>query len=74
MSLHRIGACRDAKCQTSAAFLKRGEYIEKEKNLLNLSDIEDFFRIERILSKIFLKKTISVLSMHLHHLGDVLGT
>ena len=35
--------------------------------MLNLSDIKDFFRIERIL----LKKTISILSMHLHYLGDV---
>ena len=46
--------------RTSSAFLKRGGYIEKEKLLLNLSDIEDFYRIERILGKIFLKKIISV--------------
>ena len=50
----------------------RGEYIENETFLLNLPDIKVFFRIERILSKPFLKKTISIHGMHLHHLGDVL--
>ena len=40
--------------------------------MLNLSDIKDFFTIERILSKALLKKTISILSMHPYHLGDVL--
>ena len=50
----------------------RGEYIENEKFLFNLCDIKAFFRIERILSKPFLKKTFSILSMHVHHLGDVL--
>ena len=30
--------------KTLSAFLKRGEYIENEKLLLNLSDIEAFFQ------------------------------
>ena len=45
--------------KTSTALLKIGE----QKLLLNLSDIE---------VKTFLKKTISVLSIHLHLLGDTL--
>ena len=57
--------------KTTTAFLS-GEYIENETFLLNLPDIKVFFRIERILSKPFPKKTISIHSMHLHHLGDVL--
>ena len=32
-----------------------------------------FFRIERILSENFHKKTISILSIHLHYLRDTLG-
>ena len=51
---------------------KNGEYIKDEKLLLNLSEIKSFFRIERILSKSFFKKTMSTLGMHLHHLGDIL--
>ena len=43
--------------ETLSAFLKRDEYIENEKLLWNLYDIEVFFRIKRILSKTFLKKT-----------------
>ena len=53
-------------------FFKRGEYIENEKLLLNLSGIKVFFSIEKILSKTFLKKIISILGMHLHYLGDLL--
>ena len=69
MSLHRTGPSRDIKCQNfNSFFLKRWN----EKLLLNLSDIKDFFTIERILSKALLKKTISILSMHPYHLGDVL--
>ena len=44
--------------KTSSAFLKRDEYIENKKLLLNLSGIKDFSRIERKLSKTFLTKTI----------------
>ena len=58
--------------KSSTAFLKRGEYLENEKLLLNLSDIKVFFRIEKILSKTFLEKTIIILRIHLHYLGDVL--
>ena len=58
---------------TSSAFLKRGEYIKNEKLLLNLSGIEVFFfRTERIFSKTFLKKSITVFSINLHYLGDTL--
>ena len=55
--------------KTSADFLKRGESIENEKLLLNLSDIKVFFRTEGILRKTFLKKTISIVSVHLPFLG-----
>ena len=72
MPLHKIGARGDTKCQNHNSFFLRGEYIENKTFLLNLPDIKVFFRIERILSKPFLKKTISIHSMHLHHLGDVL--
>ena len=58
--------------KTSTAFFKEGEYIENKKLLLNLSDSKDFFRIERILSKTLLNMAISILSMHFHHLGNVL--
>ena len=51
-------------------FLKRGESIENEKLLLNLSDIDLFFsRIEGIFSKIFFKKTISIVGINLDFLG-----
>ena len=57
--------------KTSEAFLKRGESIENEKLLLNLSDIKVFFRIEGILSKTFVKRTISIVGIRLlfHFLG-----
>ena len=55
--------------KTSADFLKRGESIENEKLLLNLSDIKVFFRTEGILRKTFPKKTISIVSVHLPFLG-----
>ena len=55
--------------KTSADFLKRGESIENEKLLLNLSDIKVFFRTEGILRKTFLKKTIGIFSVHLPFLG-----
>ena len=51
-------------------FLKRDEFIENEKLLLNLSGIKVFLRTERILGKTFLKKTFSILSIRLHYLGD----
>ena len=44
--------------------IKRSEYIENEKLLLNLSDTKIFFRIVRILSKTFLKKTIRAQKVH----------
>ena len=40
MSLHGTGACGDSKCQN---FLKRGEYVEHEKLLLNLTDMKKYF-------------------------------
>ena len=46
MSLHRIGACGDTKCQNLNSFFKRGEYIENEKLLLNLSNIKVFSVLE----------------------------
>ena len=55
--------------KTSEDFLKRDESIENEKLLLNLSDIKVFFRIERILSKTILGKTISIVSILLHFWG-----
>ena len=60
--------------KTSTSFLKRGKYLENERFLLHLSDIKVyFFQIESIPSKIFLKKTISVTTICLHHLQDVFG-
>ena len=48
------------------AFLKRDEYLKNGKCLLNLPDGKVFFfKIETFLSKIFLKKTISILLTHL---------
>ena len=44
--------------------IKRSEYIENKKLLLILSDTKVFFRIERILSKTFLKKTIRAQKVH----------
>ena len=71
MLLHGIGARGDTNAKTSTAFSKKGEYIENEKHLLNLFDIKVFFfRVESILSKAFLKKTISIFSIHLQHLGN----
>ena len=58
--------------KTSSTSLKRDEYIEKEKLLLNLSGIEVFFRTERILSEIIIKKIISIFIIQLHYLGDTL--
>ena len=59
MSLHRIGAGGDTKCQNpNSSFENRWT-----KTYLNLSDIK---------VKTFLKKTISVLIIHLHLLGDTL--
>ena len=55
--------------KTSAAFFKRGESIENKKLLLNLSEIKVFFRNEGILSKSFLKKAVSIVSIRLHFLG-----
>ena len=71
MSIHRIGVRGDTNTKTSEAFLKRGESIENEKLLLNLSDIKVFFRIEGILSKTFVKRTISIVGIRLlfHFLG-----
>ena len=46
-------------------FFKRGKYIENKKLLLNLSDIIFFFfKIERILSKTFLKKATRAQKVH----------
>ena len=52
---------------TSTAFFKKGEYFKNKKFLLNLSDLFFvFFRIESILSKTFLKNTISILNIYLN--------
>ena len=52
----------------TTALLKRCEAMENVKLLLNLSDIKVFFRIEGVLIETFLKKTISIVSIHLHYL------
>ena len=54
--------------------LLRGESIENKYLLLNLSDIKVLFRIGGIFSKIFLKKTISIVSIHFHYLGGCIRT
>ena len=70
--LHRIGVLGDTKYQNLIIFFfKIGEYIDSKKILLNLFGIE-VFRIERILTKTFLIKTISILSIHLHYLKNTL--
>lgn len=57
----------------STAFSNGDEYLANERYLLNLYDMEVyFFKISSILSKIFFKKNISILSIYLLHLGDAL--
>ena len=57
MSLHGVRAPVETKCQ----------------NFNSLSDITVYILItESNLRKIFFTKTITILSVYLHHLGDVL--
>ena len=57
-SLDGIGACGDTKYQNFDSFLKKGKYHEKEKFLVNLSNlINFFFRTESTLCKPFPQKT-----------------
>ena len=51
-------------------FEKRWIYQKEKAFVKSINDF--FFRIGRILSKTFLKKTISILSIHLHPLEDAL--
>ena len=67
VSLYEIEAYGDKNATTSTAFFKKGEYFKNKKFLLNLSDLFFvFFRIESILSKTFLKNTISILNIYLN--------
>ena len=63
MKFKSVEVQKNAKILT--AFLKnRSKYLESIKLLLNLSDIKVyFFRIASILSKTFLKKVITILSI-----------
>ena len=59
--------------KTSSATLKRDEYIEKEKLLLNLSGIEVFFRTERILSEINKAANLNLPSYLKRHTGNYIS-
>ena len=61
--------------KTSTTFLKRGEYIENEYMSVYIwiyLSSKFFFRIEKVLSKTFLKKTISSLTIQFIYQGDTL--
>ena len=66
MSIHRIGVRGDTNTKTSEAFLKRGESIENEKLLLNLSDIKVFSELKGYLAKL-LSKGLSVLLVSVYY-------
>ena len=70
---HRTGACRYTKCQNlNSFFQKRWMYCKRKAFVEPIWHRSLFFIIERILSETFLKKTISIFSIHLHYLGDPL--
>ena len=64
MSLHRTGARGDTKCQNLNSFFYEVNISKTKSFSKNLSDIKVFFRIERILSKTFLKKAIRAQKVH----------
>ena len=71
MSLHRIGAPRDTECQNLSSIFQKSLY-QKRKAFFKSKIKVFFFRIEWIHSKNFLKKTIIIFSIYLHHLVDAL--
>ena len=63
-SLDGIGACRDAKYQNFDSFLKKGKYHEKEKFLVNLSNLIIFFSELKVrFANHFPKRLTSILSI-----------
>ena len=56
--------------KTSTSLLKRGDSNKNEKFFCKTYlTLIFFFRIEGIISKTFLKKTISIVGIHLYYLG-----
>ena len=72
MSLHGNGARGDTKCQNFDIFLKKGKYVEKEKFLVNSSDLMSksiSSELKTFFSNPFLERLISILSIYFHDLG-----
>ena len=72
MSLHGNGARGDTKCQNFDIFLKKGKYVEKEKFLVNSSDLMSksiSSELKAFFSNPFLERLISILSIYFHDLG-----
>ena len=59
--------------ESSTAFLKKGKYLEKERFLVNLSDLMSKFilsELKAFFANPFPKRLISIPSIYLHHLGE----